>query len=82
LIHHSKYSAKDGENLASKNEKQLNLYIEPEIQQMAREQAKSIGLGENGLSAYTSMLYKLNLAELVRKAVEKEKKKVRKEVEN
>jgi hypothetical protein len=57
--------------LASKNEKQFNLYIEPEIQQMARKQADSLGLKP---SEYTAMLYKLNLAELVREAVEKKRK--------
>lgn len=66
------YPVKDGEILAKKNENQFNLYISPEIQQMAREQAAELSLKP---SEYTSMLYKLNLAELVKKAVEKEKKK-------
>lgn len=53
--------------------KQFNLYIDEEIQEMAREQAESIGLK---VSDYTAMLYKLDLSEMVRKAVEIRNKKV------
>jgi hypothetical protein len=60
--------------LPKKNIKQFNLYIEPEFQEMAREQAKSIGLGEKGVSLYTQMLYKLDLAALVKKYIAEEKK--------
>ena len=48
--------------------KQFNLYIDEETQQLARKQAESLGLK---VSDYTSMLYHLDLSELVRKAVEK-----------
>lgn len=50
----------------------VNFRIEDKAKQEAEKQANSIGLD---LSEYTRMLYRLNLAELVKKAVEKEVKK-------
>jgi len=67
------YPVKDGETLAKKNENQFNLYIKPEIQEMARKQAESVGL--KSVSDYISQAIKLDLSELIKKAVEKEKKK-------
>jgi len=51
--------------------KQFNLYIDEEIQQLARKQAESLGLK---VSDYTAMLYHLDLSELVRKAIDKARK--------
>lgn len=62
--------------MAKKNEKQFNLYIAPEIQQMAREQAESVGL--KSVSDYISMAIKLDLSEMVRKDIKMRNEKVRK----
>jgi antitoxin component of RelBE/YafQ-DinJ toxin-antitoxin module len=50
----------------------VDFRISDEAKREAEKQANSIGLD---LSEYTRQLYKVNLAELVKKAVEKEKKK-------
>ena len=51
---------------------QVSFRLSESLKEEAEKQASSIGLD---LSEYTRMLYHLNLAELVKKAVEKEKKK-------
>jgi antitoxin component of RelBE/YafQ-DinJ toxin-antitoxin module len=48
----------------------INFRISDEAKQNAEKQAESIGLD---LSEYTRMLYKLDLADLVKKTVEKDK---------
>jgi len=54
----------------------VNFRISDEAKEDAEKQADSIGLD---LSEYTRMLYKLDLSEMVRKAVEMRNEKVRKE---
>ena len=53
----------------------VNFRIDDKAKQEAEQQAASIGLD---LSEYTRMLYKLDLSEMVRKAVERRNEKVRK----